>query len=174
MDQEHSTWIALYTRPRHERSVGEQLQRLGMESYVPLRQEIRRWSDRRKKVLVPLIPSYVFVHLDPGDHHRVFAAHGIVRVVAFNGRIAVVRPSEIELLRAATRYEHPVSISTASFHENDPVEIVDGLFKGYCGRVVHADKMYTVGIRIEELGCSLLLEVPTVHVRLSALSFEKA
>lgn len=173
MDQKHSNWIALYTRARHECSVNEQLQRFGMESYVPLRQEIRQWSDRRKKILVPLIPSYVFVHLDPRDYRRVFAAHGIVRVVQFNGRIAVVRPSEIELLRAATQYERPVSTSTASFHQNDSVEIVDGLFKGYCGRVVRADKLYTVGIRIEELGCSLLIEVPTTYVRLSASPFDK-
>lgn len=160
------SWIALYTRARHEKTVAQQLQINGIESYVPLRQELHRWSDRHKWVEKPLIPSYVFAHVEPRDHARVFTADGIVRVVSFHGRIARVRDSEIELLRLATKFDKVVSVSAESYRLNDEVEIVAGVFTGYRGKVIRCNKLYSIGIRIEELEYTLVVEVPKADVRL--------
>lgn len=55
-------WYALTTLSRHEWLVTKQLQSHGLEPFLPIRIEIHRWSDRRKKVEVPLFPGYVFLH----------------------------------------------------------------------------------------------------------------
>ena len=56
-------WFALYTRPKNEKKVTEQLVKLGIEVYCPLVTQVKQWSDRKKKVATPLISSYVFVNI---------------------------------------------------------------------------------------------------------------
>lgn len=55
-------WYAVHTRSRHEKVVAAQLRGRGVDTYLPLVEEIHRWSDRRKRVQVPLFPGYTFIH----------------------------------------------------------------------------------------------------------------
>ena len=68
---EAPSWYAIQTRSRHERVVACQLQARGISQYLPTITEIRRWSDRRKRVEFPLFPGYVFVRLFASNEHRV-------------------------------------------------------------------------------------------------------
>ena len=54
-------WYAIYTKPRNEKKVAENLAAIGIESYCPIVTTLKQWSDRKKMVETPLIPSYVFV-----------------------------------------------------------------------------------------------------------------
>jgi len=113
MPSDHTqAWIAAYTRPRWEKVVASQLLKVGIQSYVPIRREVRQWSDRKKTVEVPLLPSYVLVQLDPTHYQKVFQADGIVRVITFNRRLAVIRSSEIDLLHGL---KGPMNLSL--FHQ---------------------------------------------------------
>lgn len=165
--QEKRIWIALYTRARHELKIAEQINRLGFEAYVPLRREIHRWSDRKKWVEVPLIPSYVFVHIDLRDYFQVFTVPGIVWPIMFHGRIARIRDHEIELLRCATKSEEEVTVSTQDYRVMDDVEITGGLFVGRYGKVVMSGSKYKISIRIEELEYSVVIELPKADIRLA-------
>lgn len=147
MEENSLYWIALYTQPRHEKVVAHPSadgQQCGIESYVPLHRELHQWSDRRPLangwVDVPMIPSYVFANVHNQSYHKIYDAQGIVRVITFNGRIARIRESEIELLRRATKSEEPVSVSKEIYHKNDEVEIIGGLFTGCNGTIIRADK----------------------------------
>lgn len=53
-------WYAIYTRANSEEKVFEQLQRSGYKTFLPLVSTVRKWSDRKKKILTPLISSYVY------------------------------------------------------------------------------------------------------------------
>jgi len=55
-------WYAVHTRARHEKVVAAQFRSRGLDCYLPLVEEIHRWSDRRKRVLVPLFSGYAFIH----------------------------------------------------------------------------------------------------------------
>ena len=61
VSQDELRWYALHTRARHEKSVERRLRDQGMETFVPTTMEVHRWSDRKKKVEVPLFSCYVFV-----------------------------------------------------------------------------------------------------------------
>ena len=76
-------WYALHTRARHEKTVERRLRDQGMETFLPVTTEMHRWSDRTKKVEVPLFSCYVFVRcaLSTEDRtrvHRVESVHGFV------------------------------------------------------------------------------------------------
>ena len=43
-------WYVAYVRLFHERKTAEKLAAMGIESFVPIREEIHQWSQRKKKV----------------------------------------------------------------------------------------------------------------------------
>jgi transcription antitermination factor NusG len=167
MEEGEQRWIAVYTRARSERSVARQLEERGLTSFVPLQRRLHKWSDRSKWVEQPLIPSYVFVLLSPPEHHRLFDIPGFVRVIMFNGRVAVVRPVEIELLR---RTEHHPEAEVVGFNQltrGESVQIIGGLFAGYAGVVVHSEADYRVAVSIEELSYAVVVSVQATDVKVT-------
>lgn len=49
-----SCWYAVYTAPRAEKKVKEQLDKIGVENYLPLQPVVRLWNNRKKKIFIPL------------------------------------------------------------------------------------------------------------------------
>jgi transcription antitermination factor NusG len=92
-------WYALYTCPRHEKCVAQQIEQRGIDCFLPLYRSVRRWKDRRKELELALFPGYVFVRLAPGDRLRVLQLPSAVRLVSFNGQPAPLPEAEIEGLR---------------------------------------------------------------------------
>jgi len=92
-------WYALYTCPRHEKRVAQQIEQRSIACFLPLYRSVRRWKDRRKELELALFPGYVFVRLAFEDRLRVLQLPSVVRLVSFNGRPAALPEGEIEQLR---------------------------------------------------------------------------
>ena len=88
-------WFVLYTKPRNELKVAERLRSNGVEAYTPTRTEVRQWSDRKKKVLVPLLPSIVLVSLQDKQVDQAFEVPGVVRYLFEHGKRAKVSNQEM-------------------------------------------------------------------------------
>ncbi|MFT4804109.1 MAG: transcriptional antiterminator RfaH, partial [Psychroserpens sp.] len=65
------------------------------EAYAPCRIEVRQWSDRKKKTLVPLLPSMVLVSLQKKQIDQVFEVPGVVRYLFEHGKRAKVSNQEV-------------------------------------------------------------------------------
>lgn len=92
-------WYALYTAPRHEKSLAQQIERHGITCFLPRYRSMRRWKDRRKELELVLFPSYVFVQIELENRLRVLQLPGAVRLVACNGQPVPLPENEIESLR---------------------------------------------------------------------------
>ena len=92
-------WYVLHTKPRGEKKVEEKLIALGINAYCPTRSEIKLWSDRKKRVDVPVLPSMVLVKIEDKDINRVFACSGVVRYMFWLGKRAIVRQNEVDILK---------------------------------------------------------------------------
>jgi transcription antitermination factor NusG len=99
VDQGALNWYALYTCPRHEKRVAEQIEQHRISCFLPLYRSVRRWKDRRKELELALFPGYVFVRVALQDRLRVLRLPGAVRLVTFNGQPATLGDDEIEGLR---------------------------------------------------------------------------
>jgi transcription antitermination factor NusG len=88
-------WFVVYTKPRNEIKVSLRLSALGIENYAPTKLEIRQWSDRKKKVQVPLLPSMVLVRLQEKEVNKVFEIPGVVRYLFEKGKRAEVSNEEV-------------------------------------------------------------------------------
>lgn len=124
-------WYALYTKPRNEKKVAEALQNIGITAYCPLVTRIKQWSDRKKKVTEPLLPSYVFVYLEEQHRKDVFQVSGVVQYVFWLGKPAIIKAYEIEALQSQLSHPDPVlEVSMTAWQPNAAVEIPEGPFKG--------------------------------------------
>ena len=93
-------WYAAYTSANHEKKAAAEITRRGVESFLPLYRAVRRWSDRRVELEMPLFPGYVFVHLALRDRLRVLLVPGVAKLVGFGGLPAALPDEQIEALRA--------------------------------------------------------------------------
>ncbi|MGA2084079.1 MAG: UpxY family transcription antiterminator [Terracidiphilus sp.] len=94
-------WFAVFTIPQNEKSVAKHLQMQEIESFLPVYETIRVWKNRQRvKVILPLFPNYLFVHINCRERTRVLQSCGVLRIVG-NSRGPIPLPeSEIEFLRS--------------------------------------------------------------------------
>ena len=106
------TWYVLYTRPRYEKQVHQELCNKGLDAFLPTFKVRRRWSDRYKIVEVPLFKNYVFVNLDDFTRHSAatLRPYGAVSFVMFGGKPAPIPQLEIEAIRRLVESELPYSL----------------------------------------------------------------
>lgn len=127
-------WYALYTRPRHEKKVYDQLIEKGVVAFLPVVERVRQWKDRKKRVEMPLFNSYVFVRIDLKDRYYSLQTHGVVRLVSFGGNPASIPDWQIEQLQQVIK--HPDTLELEHYlREGDWVEVTTGPFKGVKGRL---------------------------------------
>jgi transcription antitermination factor NusG len=143
-------WFAIYTRPKNEKKVAEQLFKLGIDVYCPMVTQMNQWSDRKKKVESPLIRSYVFVNLEEKDRNSVFEVHGIVRYLYWLGKPAIIQDHEIELLRDSLKGILS-SVEVEGIQPGDSLTITKGPFQGKEGVVSQVEKN-KIRLVLKELG----------------------
>lgn len=160
MAKEKLQWYAAYTNSRAEKKVLKELQKQGIEAYLPLQKKLRQWSDRRKWVEEPLIRCYIFVRIDIGNYYQVLNTNGIVRYISFEGKAAPIPENQIEVLRKLVANEADVEVTTENFTPGDKVKVVSGPMHGLEGELVDFRGNRRVMIRIEHIGQQLLVSIP--------------
>lgn len=157
----------MQTKPRNEKKVFEQILGKGIESYLPLMETIRYWSDRKKKMQVPLFPGYVFVH---GDENERLAAitntYGALKYVMFQKRFAVVTDDEITNIMISMNAPERVKIEDTKIMVGDLVEITYGIFKGLKGFITQIRGNYKLTVSISELNTTLSVQLSNAEVKL--------
>ena len=143
-------WFAIYTRPKNEKKVVAGLEKIGIEVYCPMVKQLKQWSDRKKKVEVPLINSYVFVNIEESDRNIVFEIPGVVRYLFWLGKPAVIQEQEIEVLRASLKGILS-TVEVNGIQPGDNLTISNGPFQGKEGVVSQVEKN-NIRLVLKELG----------------------
>ena len=78
-------WYVALVRMHHEKKVAERLSKMGIDSFVPVQQQIHQWSDRRKMVDTVLLPMMVFVHVNPKERMEVLSFSTVSRYMVMRG-----------------------------------------------------------------------------------------
>jgi transcription antitermination factor NusG len=161
-----SRWYAVYTRPHHERKVCRNLEEIRIDAYLPLCTTLRQWSDRKKKVSVPLFSCYVFVHINPKDYFRVLGIPGIIRYVSFEGKAAAIPEKQIKLLKNILEQDIESEEVFDSFYKGAQVQIMAGPLTGITGELVSFLGKKRIVISIPELNKSIVLSVPVSYLKI--------
>jgi transcriptional antiterminator RfaH len=150
-------WYVVYTKPKWEKKVAEKLNEIGIECYCPLIIQIKQWTDRKKKVEVPLFNSYVFVQLEDTDRNSVFQISGIVRYLFWLGKPAIVRDEEINIIKTSLAAPNLSDISVTSIQVGDRIKLESGAFSNQDAIVQEISNTYYTLV-LESLGCVLKIK----------------
>lgn len=160
-------WYAIYTRPRHEKKVYDLLIEKKQEVFLPMIERVRLWKDRKKKVDMPLFPSYIFVNFDYKYRFDILKTHGVVKIVNFKGEPASVPDWQIESLR--TMLEHPETLRTENYIKpGDTIEITEGPFKGMRGMVKRIKGESRLVVTIDGILQSVSVEIESHFLKRSS------
>jgi transcription antitermination factor NusG len=155
-------WYTVYTRTRHEKSVAEHCAQRGVTAFLPLYQVQRRWKQRLAHVLLPLFPSYLFVHIALQDRFRILGLPGIVSLVSFNNVPAAVPESQIESLKQA------VILGRAEpylyLHSGKRVRVTAGPLVGLEGIIVEIKNRVQVIVSFEWMARSVAVSLDAADV----------
>jgi transcription antitermination factor NusG len=159
-------WLVFYTKSRQEKKVHDLLTRRGFEVFLPLQKVMRQWSDRKKKVEVPLFNSYIFVRADADKIPHILQTPGIAWNIRHNDKPAILQPKEVDLINQFLSSGLLIDVSKSErFEIGDHVEIMDGQLKGIKGQLIRTATGDRFMLSFESIGTSIQVEIDHVVLK---------
>lgn len=154
---DQTDWQVIYTYPKFEKKVNQKLEQLKIHSFLPMHEVIRQWSDRKKKLKVPLFPNYLFVKVSNVEKWKVSAIAGVVKFINDNGKSSFVSDRVISSIKKAC--SKSIEVVNQVYKTGDPVNVVSGPLMGVQGTLVEWKGKSKLVISIDMLKQSILVEV---------------
>jgi transcription termination/antitermination protein NusG len=170
----YRSWFAVQSASRCEHKAADILAFKGYECFLPLYQASRKWSDRTKKVALPLFPGYLFCRMEHTAAGLVLTTPGTIRIVSFGGQPYPISDAEIEAVRRMC------SSGGASpfpyFKKGESVRIKDGPLAGIIGVLKEIRNQQRLIVTVDFIMKSVAVEIdafeierlPTSHGRVHA------
>ena len=154
-------WYVLYTKSRTEIKTAGRLNDLGFEIYCPVITELHQWSDRKKKVIVPLFKSYVFVRMEQKNCNLVFDVPGVVSYLFWLGKRAIVKDEEIKVIRQWLDIDGVDEAKIEALSAGVRITISKGAFKDQKAIIEEVGKK-SMRLILPKLGCVLQVKISEV------------
>ena len=158
-------WYAVHTRSRHEDMVYLGLTQKTYHAFLPKLEVWSKRKDRRKKILIPMFPGYLFVELLSLENEvklDVLKTFGVVRIL---GKPRGAEPIAIPdaKIDAIQRIVHSkVEVQQFQYPKvGEPARIIDGPFKGVEGLILKTDydkELFVIGIELLQRSVAIKLE----------------
>jgi transcription antitermination factor NusG len=161
-ENDTTNWFALYTAPRAEKKLAEQLQNNNIERFLPLFTELRQWSDRKKKITEPLLKRIVFIKATPKQLNDFYNYPHVKGVVKEFGKPAIIKEHEIKTLEIIAREWNG---ETITINENntlipgDQVEIKRGPFTGLVGKLLEIKGKHRLVVQLATLNVEFTVNI---------------
>jgi len=156
-------WFAVYTAPKHEKRVAENIMTRNLEAFLPLYRASRHWKKRPPVTLeLPLFPSYLFVRAAYRERGQILSSPGVLSIVG-NGRHAVSIPDrEIDALRSGIEQYHTEPHSYIAVGEK--VNIISGPFAGFTGTLLRHRTGDRVVLTIDAIMQGVAVEIDSSYL----------
>src|SRR2546425_12061072 len=92
-------WFAIQVKSTHEKRVTALLEYQTYECFLPLYTARRRWSDRIKRVEIPLFPGYVFSRFAPPARVSILKTPSVLRIAGIGNTPMPIDDHEIAALQ---------------------------------------------------------------------------
>lgn len=165
LDAEEAKWFAVYTKYKREKIIRTDLERQGVQTYLPIQKITRVYASKRKVVQMPLISCYIFVKITKADYLKVLQTDNVVTFVRIARNLISIPEREMEIMRQVVGEGIKVTAEPKGLHKGDAVEIVGGNLTGLQGTLVdnHGDK--EVIIDLDNMGYSLRMTLDAKFLR---------
>jgi transcriptional antiterminator RfaH len=157
-------WHVLYVKSRWEKKVCESLTEISLDPFLPLVKTIRQWSDRKKTILEPLFPSYVFVNINSSlEFHKALSVNGVCSYIRFGNEYARLQAKEVEQLKLLVGDENITDIETnVQLPKVGEVKKINfGPLNGLNCEIIKADNHNKIIVRIDSLQQNIMATIPS-------------
>jgi len=154
---QNSKWHVLYIKPRHEIKAQERLTQNGFEVYCPMKTTLKQWSDRKKKVSEPLLPSYLFIKTTEKNRPLPLEDTSVLNYIFWLGKPAIVRESEINTLKGIISKDKAQEFEIKQLNIGDKIAVNKGLIKSKNAIIKTISNNY-VTAELKELGMKIVLK----------------
>ncbi len=129
------SWYLIHTKPRVEKQAGENLNRQGYETYLPMVKTRRRRNSRYIQIVEAFFPRYLFISLSSKTDNwaPIRSTLGVSRLIQFGGIPAIAPVELISLLKSNENDLGFQETEKKEMKTGDKVTIIDGPFSGYSG-----------------------------------------
>jgi transcription antitermination factor NusG len=153
MQPDDKHWYALYTAPRAEKKVSDRFTEADIEHYLPLQTVKRKWSDRIKEVIVPVVHGYIFVKIQETEFRNVLNIYGAISFVREFSKPVAIPDNQIERLRFMCDFsDEPIEFILDELTKGETVTITKGPLQGLMGELVEIKGKHKVVVRLEKFG----------------------
>ena len=123
-------WFLIQSKPRQESVAEANLRRWGVESFCPKMKQTKLYRGRKRTVISPLFPGYLFSKFDfYTEYRKVAYMQGVTGVVMFGSIPAKVDQEIIEAIRVRLDQGF-ITLAPSKFISGETVQIQDGPLKG--------------------------------------------
>ncbi|WP_299188204.1 UpxY family transcription antiterminator [uncultured Aquimarina sp.] len=160
-------WYVLYVRSRYERKVDELLKENGLESFLPIVTTIRKWSDRQKKLEIPLFSSYVFVNIKTSmDFHKTLSVEGACSFIRFGSEYGIVKDEEINKIKFLVDADgvKDLKVDNESYEEGEVMLIQYGSLAGIECEVININNENKIIVRLDSINQGITATVPSNYL----------
>ena len=151
-------WYALTTRYRFEKRVNEKLNHKGYESFLPLYEKISNWSDRKKKVKVPLFSCYVFIRLNLKYKIDILQTAGVLNFVSFENQPVPIPDNQINLVKNLISENREIK-TIYKFVKGQKVKVIHGLLSGHEGFYSNSNNSSRLIFHLDSLNQTIAVEI---------------
>jgi len=151
-------WYALFTRYQHEKLVATALSNKCYDVYLPVYRAVHRWQDRDKQLSLPLFPCYVFLRGGLDRQLQILTTPGLLHIVSWGGRPAVIPPAQIEAVKQILGSGLPVQ-SHPYMRCGDRVRVRSGPLMGLEGILERTKGQARLVLSMEMLGRAAAVEI---------------
>ena len=174
MENEQSFWFAAYTKSRHEKCVERRLIDQGVTTFLPLINQTKQWSDRKKKIETPLIRSYIFLKVEPRNILYVLQTHGVINIVKIGGQYTKIPDYQIEALK--TVLDKKLNLSPVDyFKTGEYVKVSCGPLKDKIGKISQIRGKYRLILSIDAISYAFSTPIsPDMVIKVKIVNEGKA
>ena len=161
-------WYAIYTVVRHEKKVNKALLNKNIDTFLPLKESINQWKDRKKRVQLPLFPGYVFVNIPKHDTHgllHIYNTHGVIRILGNNGEHTPIPDEQINSIKKIIECTNDYDLYPY-LTEGKKVVVTRGPMEGVTGKVIKRKGKDRLIVSVELINRSVGMELEAGLVEL--------
>lgn len=158
-------WYAVHTRSRHEDRAYAGLLLKSFQVFLPKFEVWSKRKDRKKKILIPMFPGYLFVQLFSPDNATkldVLKTFGVVRILGKPGGAEPIPVPDATIEAIQRLVQSKVEIQQFQYPRiGEPALISDGPFKGIEGVVISTDyekELFVISIELLQRAVAIKLE----------------
>lgn len=161
-------WHILYVKSRCEKKVYQSLKDIDLDSFLPEYKTVKQWSDRKKTIIKPLFPSYVFVNINSSmDFHKALSVQGVCTYISFGKDYARVSDKEIDRIKLFIGTKGLTDIETnAELPKVGEIRTInEGALKGLECEILKVDNTNKIIVRIESLKQNIMATIPVEIIK---------